>query len=394
MNCPRGHPLVSALSHATGAWTCDICHSLGGEVPRHRCSACDYDVCSACMENKARCSHGHLLQSHITPSPGFTCDKCRTACGQGINMWGCRQCNFDMCLACFHGGGQNIRSGPQTQREEVVACQQTKRKLDIQSSENTLAVGEVGFLLDSCGFGVFNKPTNTVSEFHSEDTSVVFCRFQNVTPPGWCGGAKYEHHFVAVGPGTTSVANGSSKFVIHVVASDDPVASAVNEQAVLCSRGHALQLHITPTPCFTCDQCQAAFPEGARMWGCRQCDFDLCCECRDRRGGSTSGGSSNPSAGPVPVQMPVGRRLLGFNNAMPGPGAGGACRGYVILGEHAEWPISPQSISVLQQTVQIQRETYDFMARGLKLTGGVHDAVVVLSNGAQVPTEVTVETVC
>jgi len=50
---------------------------------------------------KFGCPRTHALSRFITPKPGFKCDKCSVAQHVGNVMFGCRQCDFDLCHKCF-----------------------------------------------------------------------------------------------------------------------------------------------------------------------------------------------------------------------------------------------------------------------------------------------------
>eukprot|EP00401_Gymnodinium_catenatum_P069473 CAMPEP_0117550426 /NCGR_PEP_ID=MMETSP0784-20121206/48675_1 /TAXON_ID=39447 /ORGANISM="" /LENGTH=159 /DNA_ID=CAMNT_0005347445 /DNA_START=27 /DNA_END=506 /DNA_ORIENTATION=+ len=87
------------------------------------------------------------------------------------------------------------------------------------------------------------------------------------------------------------------------------------------------------------------------------------------------------------------RQLEGFNSRMPGPG-GGEGGGYVILGPPEKWSSPPLRISVLEQTVDVVKETYDFVARGIQLADGSHNATVSLEDGSEERVVVAMMTVC
>lgn len=68
------------------------------------------------------------------------------------------------------------------------------------------------------------------------------------------------------------------------------------------------------------------------------------------------------------VANPNGKRsLVGINNTMPGPGTGSAGRGYVILGPPASWASPPMTIAFDGSEHAVQKETNDYMVRGLSL---------------------------
>ena len=88
------------------------------------------------------------------------------------------------------------------------------------------------------------------------------------------------------------------------------------------------------------------------------------------------------------------RVLNGINNSMPGPGAGGGGRGYVILGGHATWASAPTTLALDGGSFPVVKEAHDFMCRGLDLKGGDLFATVTCEDGSGVDCKITVENVC
>ena len=58
-----------------------------------------------------------------------------------------------------------------------------------------------------------------------------------------------------------------------------------------CPSGHGLTQFSTPNSGFDCDLCDAQMPEGATLYGCRQCDYDVCALCRRSAAASISTGA-------------------------------------------------------------------------------------------------------
>jgi len=53
---------------------------------------------STTEESPSPCHHG--LKRFFTENVGFLCDVCHTTQDKDAEMWGCRECNFDVCLGC------------------------------------------------------------------------------------------------------------------------------------------------------------------------------------------------------------------------------------------------------------------------------------------------------
>ena len=46
-----------------------------------------------------------------------------------------------------------------------------------------------------------------------------------------------------------------------------------------CKNEHGLVRFVTPHDSFSCDVCHGSVPEGAVMFGCDTCDYDVCSTC-------------------------------------------------------------------------------------------------------------------
>jgi len=51
------------------------------------------------------CDEGHTLREFETPKNGWSCDVCDAVFVAGSKFFGCRTCNYDVCLSCHQAGG-------------------------------------------------------------------------------------------------------------------------------------------------------------------------------------------------------------------------------------------------------------------------------------------------
>lgn len=64
--------------------------------------------------------------------------------------------------------------------------------------------------------------------------------------------------------------------------------AAVEIQAISCPAGHALTTLQTPCKGYGCDLCRKVVPKGARLHGCRRCNWDACDDCKPKAAAATS----------------------------------------------------------------------------------------------------------
>ena len=80
---------------------------------------CEFALCGACQgdagkrwaaklnwhsgqhECPNRCGMYQGLRHFVTPCPGYGCDSCGDTQAGGVAMFGCSDCNFDLCASCF-----------------------------------------------------------------------------------------------------------------------------------------------------------------------------------------------------------------------------------------------------------------------------------------------------
>lgn len=62
------------------------------------------DQCKKITRKPRNCRGEHGLKEFITPSNGYDCDICKHIFPAGTKMWGCRQCNWDVCAkeGCYN----------------------------------------------------------------------------------------------------------------------------------------------------------------------------------------------------------------------------------------------------------------------------------------------------
>lgn len=83
----------------------------------------------------------------------------------------------------------------------------------------------------------------------------------------------------------------------------------------ICPAGHALTAFQTHHPNFGCNACRKGLPQGARMYGCRSCNWDVCDDCKPKEHMPT------PPTQPPPLLMqprtPIERAFTGISAESP-----------------------------------------------------------------------------
>eukprot|EP00485_Elphidium_margaritaceum_P002375 CAMPEP_0202689630 /NCGR_PEP_ID=MMETSP1385-20130828/4833_1 /ASSEMBLY_ACC=CAM_ASM_000861 /TAXON_ID=933848 /ORGANISM="Elphidium margaritaceum" /LENGTH=1426 /DNA_ID=CAMNT_0049344779 /DNA_START=82 /DNA_END=4362 /DNA_ORIENTATION=+ len=112
VNCPGQHQLQQ-FSAPHEYFGCDGCHrSMPLQGTLYGCRECDFDLCSSCYSNKliTTClkSHiltsvtkGELLKDHSAYMYGFSCNQCKNSYSADDVCYHCSVCNYDLCQLCY-----------------------------------------------------------------------------------------------------------------------------------------------------------------------------------------------------------------------------------------------------------------------------------------------------
>eukprot|EP01084_Bolivina_argentea_P086764 156792_1 len=125
--CNKGHSLVyktkAELVYTDYGYNygyrCDKCSKSYGTHGSYHCKTCMYDLCNNCYsknanKNNVNCPSHHGLKLFSVPNYTFACDGCRTKSRLHQQMYGCRRCNYDLCVSCHNNNNTN-----QTQSKSI-----------------------------------------------------------------------------------------------------------------------------------------------------------------------------------------------------------------------------------------------------------------------------------
>lgn len=100
----------------------------------------------------AKCPSGnHPLEEFLTPIPGYNCDMCQMKMlDSGIKMYGCRKCDWDMCINCRPPLGINAKTT--IQKTTCPTCKRTMSLVDLYAYLGlTMTSGVLAKCNECCG---------------------------------------------------------------------------------------------------------------------------------------------------------------------------------------------------------------------------------------------------
>jgi hypothetical protein len=116
-NCPVAHlngeqVILQEYNHGLGEWTVkgnkfplSVGMSLGAQFLEVVEPAPTLLTSDSSAQRKAHtCPSGHVLERHSAPDSEYTCDVCGKEVAEGETLWGCRLCDYDVCLQCKEKG--------------------------------------------------------------------------------------------------------------------------------------------------------------------------------------------------------------------------------------------------------------------------------------------------
>jgi hypothetical protein len=295
--CPQGHGM-QLFSTPTPDYVCNVCRlKFPKSVALWGCRACDFDMCVQCSKSRrhiekgaALCPVGHDMKLFSTPKPDFSCDACLGRFAAGTALWGCRKCDFDVCVRCAGKSQVGIQAGMSVS----IGAQGG-------SSISIAAQGGASMSIPAQGGASVSFPAQGGASL-------------SIAAQGGASVATIPAGSVAVRAASMSVAAapGSPSFVMQQVAA--PTGPQCNKkhpmQLVFAFAQVAKGLDYT----FTCDSCGEVIPKYTLMWSCRPCGFDVCRRCAMKGTLAAKEGDSQlfspPKRQPIEVEVVHNRQLI------------------------------------------------------------------------------------
>jgi hypothetical protein len=110
-----------------------------------------------------QCHDGHFLMLHFTAMDGFTCDVCEKSFARNSLMYGCQECDFDKCEACYtqkiHKGTRWMSEYDKIENFNKALSSGRESVIDDNISESTSAGSA------DCSTPRFSLPSNSDEEF-------------------------------------------------------------------------------------------------------------------------------------------------------------------------------------------------------------------------------------
>lgn len=111
--CPSNH-VVKKIRYLLPRHACSKCLKMNGfNSLMYSCRTCNFDLCSKCFnsfpsgfqdvyEKQVNCVMNHPLRSFVTFGRSHVCSNCKKNQPGTTRMFGCRLCNYDLCVKCFY----------------------------------------------------------------------------------------------------------------------------------------------------------------------------------------------------------------------------------------------------------------------------------------------------
>eukprot|EP01083_Nonionella_stella_P170556 580666_1 len=297
-NCPGSHGLTEFATQSDG-YRCDICGSKKreGDV-MFGCRECNYDVCGKCNGKEGAidivtCSKGHELRHKATGyAGGYICNECRSTSSDKVAMH-CDECQYDLCDTCYDAKAEQKKSGAKPidkksidkledthhvkpiDKLAILCKDQLREEKEEQDDKWTRAV-QVCELICSCGTIMLG-------------IALGFLGFgiYNATKPN---GTEGDAFFISIGPilgAVVMLCCAISCFFDLFEKCNDCVKNKHQMEVALqkqkkinCPGKHGLKKFETENDGFGCDLCSKKVSRGTPLFGCRECNFDVCLDCK------------------------------------------------------------------------------------------------------------------
>lgn len=204
------------------------------------------------------CPGKHVLRRHLADEHSFKCDYGSHSIAEGTVLYGCRSCNYDECNSCY-------------------------------SKDGLSGVASIGphSVEDREGHGKYISPVKvciiTILPEEVIPAQPHRWRFE-VVDPSFNGTFSFQARQT---PGRLN------EIDVYVTRTDIPGAGWGHNLQLFwnvqtdrsdgtypdCLAKHGLDLHFSDVDNIKCDVCHFRFSKDTEMYGCRECNYDVCLGC-------------------------------------------------------------------------------------------------------------------
>eukprot|EP01083_Nonionella_stella_P175056 608580_1 len=284
-NCPEKHGLTEFKPESDG-FRCDIC----GQKKRkgdmmYGCRDCDYDVCAGCKEGVVRlgrCDKGHILKHKPSVNK---CSRCkRTNKSSDMVTWHCDDCaGYNLCDKCYEIK-RDVKSLPPIDQLALICADRIAEDKAAENDQSLcgnvvrLCVGLCEYLC-SCsmflvliglallGGGIWYAVVNG-----TQGDGFYFSIFPIV--------AAAVMFFCAVSCCFNLFEKWSEclKKKVQETKRQRKMSKAMGR--INCPGKHGMTIYETEENGLSCDLCKKKVSSGTRLYGCRECNYDVCTDCK------------------------------------------------------------------------------------------------------------------
>ena len=262
--CHEGHPLEVMQTDEDGYFCNECDQPFPAGTTLHGCSECDWDICQACLASSetmmecsfvapdkvrrqserggrrpsrrdtqlSRCHEGHPLEVMQTDEDGYFCNECEEEFPKGATLYGCAECDWDVCHACL-GFSESVAKEASCSADETSKASKAGNAASKAETEGKA--------------GTSGKASKAATKASKEERTAGKGAGKATRPSGH-GGRRSSRR-------------------------DTQLSARV------CHEGHPLEVMQTDEDDYFCNECDQPFPAGTTLHGCSECDWDICQAC-------------------------------------------------------------------------------------------------------------------
>eukprot|EP01083_Nonionella_stella_P077316 211068_1 len=273
--CPAQPGLTEFKAESDG-FCCDIC----GEKKRkddvmYGCRECEYDVCAGCKDGVVRlgrCEKGHILKRKPSENK---CSRCKRTNNKSSKMvtWHCNDCaTYNLCDKCYEIV-RDVKSLPPIDQLRLL-CEDAAKNKEDKAAGNRLCDR-----LCSCPMFLAVIGAALLGE------SIWYA---------WTYGVQGIGFYLAICPLAAAVVMCfcavSCCFDLFEKCSEclkkkmdeKKKERKLNKEnlRINCRGKHGMTLYETPNDGVSCDHCKKKVGAHIKMYECRECNYDVCTDCK------------------------------------------------------------------------------------------------------------------
>jgi ankyrin repeat protein len=222
------------------------------------------------LHTDKKCANGHGLIRFKTPHGGYFCDLCRQSVPTDTVMYGCNECDYDICISCEENIlGERKQDDDKEEEEEEEEEDDDDMALAMALSMSMKHFRRKPKMIITMKLLIFVDRLRKALALHGNNVE---------------NACNYLLNSAMSNENSETKETKETNVAAFIRTNEDQQGWHTDKK---CVNGHKLICFKIPQGSFHCDICRQGVPKDNVMYGCNECDYDICRNCEEKNLGET-----------------------------------------------------------------------------------------------------------